>query len=350
MQVYARGSVDFFAVDTATITVSGTPNAPIITTPSNGASPKSQFVALSGTGTPGDSLGVLVGGVPVGSVVVDPGGKWEALPYVSPFGSSVTIQVQDQTTFVSSNTITVHPSLAFFPSPLPPSSYTRLLPLRHADIVVIASVTSPQYVLYGPNYTHTALYLGGDPNGTPLIAEAIPATDPSASTFGQVRSVFLEQSTVWTEATRMSAWHPQAGLPGATRDAIVAWAGNVTAQVPRLTYWPPSSFVTEVDTADALFIFFGGILNPRINGFLSALNSYKNSTTMFICSTLVWRAYWEGTGHTLDISTPNNMTAAPGSIVGNLPIPFRGAFLNNLASVFIVPETFVTSPKLSQIF
>jgi hypothetical protein len=343
------GTFDFTALEFNITSGACQPAAsPCISTPNDGASPQSQFVAVAGSGQIGHTLNVLIGGLSVGSVKVDSEGKWEALPYVSPFGSSVTIQVQDQATFDSSNTITVHPSLAFFPSPLPASYYARLLPLRHADIVVTASVTSPQYVLYGPNYTHTALYLGGDSNGTPLIAEAIPATDPSANTFGQVRSLFLEQSTVWTEATRISAWHPPAGLPGATRDAIVSSAKTFTSG--GLPYWPASSFVTEIDAADALFIAFGGILNPRINGFLSVLNSDKNSTTMFICSTLVWRAYWDGTGHTLDISTPNNMTAAPGSIMGNLPIPFRGAFLNNLASVFIVPETFVTSPKLSQIF
>lgn len=60
-----------------------------ITSPSDGASPRSQFVALSGTGTAGDTLSVLVGGVSVGQVAVDSEGNWEALPYVSLYGSRV---------------------------------------------------------------------------------------------------------------------------------------------------------------------------------------------------------------------------------------------------------------------
>ena len=137
---------------------------PYITSPSDGASPQSQFAAISGTGTPGDTLNVLVGGFSVGSVVVDSEGNWEALPYVSLYGSSVTLRVQDQTSSNYSNTITVHPSLAaFLPGPSsPPNSLTALLPLRKAAIFLLASDTSPQHVIYGPNYTHTALYLGGD--------------------------------------------------------------------------------------------------------------------------------------------------------------------------------------------
>jgi hypothetical protein len=110
----------------------------------------------------------------------------------------------------------------------------------------------------------------------------------------------------------------------------------------------------EVLAADTLFAIESVTPTPalltRLNGFLSLLNSAKNSTTSFICSTLVWRAYWEGTGHTLDISKPNNITASPGSILGNLPTPFRSAFIAQLATVFVLPQTFATSPKLSQIF
>jgi hypothetical protein len=100
--------------------------SPCITSPSDGASPRSQFVAIAGTGTIGNTLDVLVSGISVGKVKVDSEGNWEALPYVSVYGSSVTIQVQDQTSSDTSNTITVRPSLmAFLPAPL-----ARLIHLR----------------------------------------------------------------------------------------------------------------------------------------------------------------------------------------------------------------------------
>ncbi len=320
---------------------------PCITAPLDGASPQSQFVAISGTGTPGEMLDVIVGGLPIGSVVVDPEGNWEALPYVSLYGSSVTVQVQDQTSSNSSNAITVHPSLAsFLPGPTsPPNSLTVLLPLRKTDIFVTASYTSPQSFLYGPNYTHTALYLGGDHNGTPLIAEAVTATEAGSliGTAGQVRSIPLDQSLAWTQSQRISAWHPRIALPGATRSAIVTWAQSITSQ--GLPYWSTVDFGL-IPAAHALFFATGGTLSPRFNAFLNEINTLTNSTSTFICSTLVWRAYYEGTSHTLDLSNPNLMSTQPGSLIGG----YSPAFIAQLAAVFVVPETFARSPQLKQIF
>jgi hypothetical protein len=336
-----------------TVTIDCQVGVPCITAPSDGASPQSQFAAISGTGTPGDKLNVLVAGAPVGTVTVDSEGNWEALPYVAPFGSSVTIQVQDQSSFNSSNTITVHPYVAPPPGIVGPAiTFTRLLPLRKADIFVTADPSSAQVWFYGPTFTHTALYLGGDADGTPWVAEAVTSTEAEANIFGQVRSVPLEHSLAWNGAVTMTAWHPRLPLTGATRSAIVTWAQNITIQ--GLPYGNIASMSSEVLAADALWAIESVTPTPailtRFNGFLTLLNSAKNSTTSFVCSTLVWRAYWEGTAHTLDISTPNNITATPGSVLGNLPTPFRDAFIAQLASVFVVPQTFVTSPKLSQVF
>jgi hypothetical protein len=210
---------------------------------------------------------------------------------------------------------------------------------------VTASDTSPQYVIYGPKYTHVALYLGGDTNGTPLIAEAVTAAEAGSliGIAGQVRSIPLDQSLMWTQSQRVSAWHPQVALSGATRSAIVAWAQNITSQAP-----PYSSAVDFglIPAANALFVPTGGILSTRFNTFLNAIGALKYSTNAFICSTLVWRAYYEGTGHSLDLSNPNLLSAQPGSLMAS----YSPAFIAQLATVFIVPETFVRSPQLKQIF
>ena len=330
---------------------------PCISTPSDGARPRSQFVALSGTGEPGDSLDVLVGGLSVGQVKVDSEGNWEALPYVSLYGSSATVQVQDQTTSNLSNTITVHPSLAaFLPGPSsPPNSLTALLPLRKADIFVTASDTSPQYFLYGPNYTHAALYLGGDSNGTPLIAEAITAAEAGSliGTAGQVRSIPLDQSLAWTQSQRISAWHPKTALSGATRSAIVTWAQNITSQ--GLPYWSTGQLVGLPAAANALYLIGQTALAER---YLKEIYALTTSTSTFICSTLVWRAYYEGTGHTLDISQPNLMSAQSPSLMATFSQNFINLFLSQApvgctvwcGSTLMVPETLVRSGKLSQIF
>lgn len=60
----------------------------------------------------------------------------------------------------------------------------------------------------------------------------------------------------------------------------------------------------------------------------------------------MWRAYYEGTAHTVDLSNPNLMSAQPGSLIAG----FNPAFIAQLASVFIVPETFARSLQLKQIF
>ena len=221
---------------------------------------------------------MLVDGAPVGSVVVDAEGNWEALPYVSLYGSSVTIQVQDQTNSNSSNTITVHPSQgAFPPGPIsPPDSLTALLPLRKADIFVTASDTSPQYVIYDPNYTHVALYLGGDPNGTPLIAKAVTAAEAGSliGTAGQVRSIPLDRSLMWTQSIRVSAWRPKVALPAATRNAIVAWAERTTSQ--GLPYWSDGDF----GLVPAAYLLFKADLLTPLPALLTRMNAFLNKVIL----------------------------------------------------------------------
>jgi len=318
-----------------------------ITSPTDNAYPQSHFVAVAGIGPPGHTLNVLVNSSSVGTVIVDSEGKWEALPFLVGTG---TVQVQDSSTSQFSNTIIVHCLLpSFDPSPDVPTSNKSLLPLRHADILLSSSRVPDgfwqglvsQYFLYGPLYTHTALYLGGDANGTPLIAEAVTAAE--AGTLDPVHSVAFEHSLVWTDSYIVSAVHPQVALPGTTKDAIVAWAQNATSQ--KLPYWNAfTDIIIPLSAAQSLYDKTG--LSPRLNLFLNLMNTSKYSTNKFICSTLVWRAYYEGTSHALDISTPNNMSALPGSVMANA----SAAFLAQLGAVFVVPETFAKSPKLSRVF
>ena len=326
-------------------------DAPCITNPKNGAQPQSQFVALSGTGTAGHTINVQVDSVSLGSVVVDSEGNWEALTYISPlaFGTSPAIQAQDQQTSNLSNVVTVQITDTSFPPG--PVSTASFLPLRHADIFVDGDPSSAQEPLYGPNYTHTALYLGGDADGNPWLAEAV--TPSEAGIWGQVRALPLNQSLVWNAlavpGSHIAAFTPQTPLPDATRDAIVSWANTITKQ--GLPYWNASTdFLAPILSADAIYVATLGVITPRFTSLLNLLNANKNSTTKFICSTLVWRAYWEGTGHTLDLSSPNLMSAAPGSDLGNLPSLLRDSFIQQLDPVLVVPETFVRSPKLKQIF
>jgi YVTN family beta-propeller protein len=318
---------------------------PCIVKPSDGASPLSQFVALSGTGSPGDVLDVLVNDVSVGSVVIDSEGYWEALPDLLGFAFVLiapTIQVQDRTTAARSNIINLLPHPACILGPGPCVAFPQFLPLRSADILTGGGRFSPQTPLYGPQYTHTALYLGGDVNGTPILAEAV--TPSEAGTNGQVRNLPLEQSLMWTYPT-ISGFTPVSPLSNKTRHSIVGYATSITEQ--GLPYWNILNDFDLILFAERLYVQFGptnSLSNRRFISFVNAINTDKNSTNKFICSTLVWRSYLEGSGGTLDISNPNNMVAA--GIMSTYP----SGFIDLLRPVFIVPDTFALSPYLTKIF
>ncbi len=336
-----------------------TPNCislPCIKSPSDGATPQSHFVALSGRGSPGARLTVRINGLPVpGTVTVDAEGLWEALPDIAPYGSSVTVEVDDRTTGNASNRITVHPQPeGSLPGPGIPS-LSRLLHLRHGDIFLGADPSSPQVRFYGPKWTHNALYLGGDTNGTPLVAEAV--TPDEAGGGQQVRSLALEQSLLWT-APRISGFTSRNPITNATRDEIVGWAKTFTNQ--GIPYWNVPFEMPGLVLAAALDFSPFRQTHGYVND-LSALNAAKNSTSKFICSTLVWATYWHGTGQTLDLSDPNNMTAERGSFLDHslllrLGNPFLAnrnlfnIFIDQLRPVVVVPETFARSPRLKQIF
>jgi hypothetical protein len=319
-----------------------TPGGPSITSPRNNAIPYSQFVALTGTGAAGSSLNVILNRTPVGSIVVDNEGHWEALVYLRALatGTTSTVEVCDQGTGLCSDPLSINDHLAFLGADAPPGGFiavaNRCLPLRRADIFVSGDPTSPQEVLYGPNYTHTALYLGGDANGTPFIAEAV--TKSEAGKLGQVRSVRLEDSLVWLEA-RTAGFRPtdRLALSGSIRDAIVSRASAFTSENPPANYWNLNIFNILIGPHKLLHLLL------KLE---QTLRDLKPSTTEFICSTLVWHAYFDGTNQTLDISTPNNMTAQPGSMFDGL----SPLIIDDLRPYLPVPETFATSPKLKQIF
>jgi hypothetical protein len=332
-------------VTSATLTIGpGCTSQLCILTPADGASPVSHFVALSGTGVPGDLLAVLLNNAPAGFVSVDADGFWEALPDVSSAGA-VQVQVLDEITLNSSNTITVFPQTAALSSGPRTPARTRLLPLRHADILVGSDRSSVQVAFYGATWTHTALYLGGDNNGTPMIAEAV--TPGEANGGQQVRSVSLENSLLWSE-DRVTGFELRSGLDSANRDAIINWATTVTNR--GLPYWDIQSELVKIPEA-ALDWSILDPTNPAFMDDLTKLNALKNATNKFICSTLVWAAYWNGSGHALDISDPNDMTIEGLSILG-VATALRGRqlFIDQLKPVFVAPETFARSPKLQQIF
>ena len=58
-------------------------------------------------------------------------------------------------------------------------------------------------------------------------------------------------------------------------------------------------------------------------------------TARFICSTLVWRAYFDGTGGAIDISNPNHLTISS-AVLQQYVDP---AFLRAIGPDFVFPDT-----------
>lgn len=318
---------------------SGSCQVPQIQTPGPGAAPQSRYVALAGCGQAGNVVSILSDGVELASPTVDPDGNWETL--IEPGSGSHQLIAHDSNG--SSDPLTVN---MFYVSP--PTKITDTSPflaMQMADIVVDTDPNSPQTRIYGPNYTHVALYVGGDTNGTPLIAEAVTAAESNG--LGQVRTLPLDLSLIYEpSSTRVAVFRPKQQLNKPQRESVVNAAQGFTGppqQNKGLPYWQNQDFLL-IGKAWLEWPFH---LLPGndFNQLMAQIQSNTNSKSKFICSTLVWRSYLQGTGGTLDLSTPNLMSAAPGSILA--PITDDN-FLDLLRDDFIVPETFVRNTQKLQ--
>jgi hypothetical protein len=321
---------------------------PQITAPPDGSSPASQYVVLNGTADPGAELDIIVDGYIGLGATAESDGQWEAVIEPNPqVGQQHTINARCVGSENMSNT--VHVTTAD-PGSLPSSEIldeSPFLYMHKADIVTDSSPNSPQTWLYGPTYTHVALYMGGDPSGAPLIAEAV--TQGESGDFGQVRTVTLEQSLIWgPDSDRVAVFRPRQRLSRGLRERVVDAARTFTDG--DLSYWNVSFDLIEPIT-NAWLDWDRRREKPRDPGefeqYMTELSRNKDSESKFICSTLVWRSYFTGTGNRLgsefDFSSPNLMQADPDSFLGTHSDP---AFITRLSRHFIVPDTFARSPKL----
>jgi hypothetical protein len=319
---------------TATLPITLTPlTGPSLTirSPVDGAKPRSQFVALTGIADPGETITISVDGIYLYTTSADSSGNWEQV--VRTGAGAHTIQAQDGS--VSSNIISVIASPPPTTPLVAPGPYTAL---RNADIILAHLVNSPQDFFYGPIYTHVALFIGGDGDGTPLIAEAVPKGD--AGTLGQVRAVPIEQSTIYTEGSGIDLYRPVQGVSLQQRMAISSWVNGVANR--GLIYWTPKDISTFAFALLYYEIHLPGLFNQEI----LKLDELKFDTDRFICSTLVWRAYYEGTGHEIDLSTPNYAVSDP--VLGT-PFGAPKAFIALLQPHFVFPDTISLSGKVTKV-
>lgn len=288
-----------------------TVNNVLITKPFEIAQPRysAGYVALEGIGQPGANIDFAALDEnlnPVGridAIVVRDDGTWEKLLYVSNkahFVRAAYTASRDLQDIIQLNMPTSTPSS-------PALSGVGYELLEKAD-VILAYGDKAQTLLYGANYSHAALYIGGDADGTPLIAEAVPSDE--AGQLGEVRAAPLELSTVYTADSVVDFYRPTTSLNTLQKQKVADAAKNYCTQ--GLPYWKFS--ISSLNAGDFKWFLLAAlewdsqdhmpIYQPIFDQFMKKLDDLKNSNKKFICSTLVSRSYLDGAG--LDLSRPNN--------------------------------------------
>jgi len=311
-----------------------------IATPFEGSHPRSRFVYMTGTGLFGARVELEIdGGLAGRTFNIFSEGKWEVL--VEPPAGTHSLRLRYEGSSSASDPRTVH--MNYIPPPTLIADLRPFYELHKADIVVASASNSPQTVFYGPNWTHVALFMGGDVDGTPLIAEAVPSGESFG--FSEVRELPLDISTAYQIfPNRVAVFRPRVALSNSQRDAIVHWARITTQR--NLPYWSIPQLVTPVVWA---YLAWSGTLHLPVQPALYlvalwAMAQSTLSTDRFICSTLVWRAYLEGTAGSMNLAVPNLLSAETGILAALDPV-----LIEQLGHVFVVPETFARSPQLRQI-
>ena len=127
-----------------------------------------------------------------------------------------------------------------------------------------------------------------------------------------MRAAPLESSTVYTDGRVVDVYRTLTVLSPQARNAIVHWARDMTSR--GLLYWNQAfDFVTPFGRAALLWDFeqHQPTNEERFQRALSAIRAKKYKLDAFICSTLVWRAYLEGTNQAFDLSQPNGAEIQP---------------------------------------
>jgi uncharacterized repeat protein (TIGR03803 family) len=312
---------------------------PIILTPSSGAVPRSNFVVLTGLGKPSGTILLRDNDTLLDVIHSDANGDWETVENIGTGTHSITAEDFNDSTQKSAPTV-ITPNLGVTP---PSRIFTDYSRLKKADVIFTRGFRSPQVDLFGlgintlgVTYSHVALYIGGDSNGTPLIAEAVTAGE--AGSLSPVRAAPLELSTVYTDGTRVDFYRSVNALSTTQKDAVVSWTLGTTSR--GLPYW---NIATDLGKLLWPNLWWNGSLHQptnvtRFNQAVAALSATTRSTDKYICSTLVWQAYQQAG---IDfLSTPNK--AHIGGILSGLD----PAYVDRIRPFFVFPDTILLSGKL----
>ena len=305
--------------------------------PREGSQPSSAYLGVLGTGPAGAAIELFDGRdtTPLRTLRAEPDGHFECLLRLAPGAHSLTARVLGS----DARPASVHVRIpSGFAGPAPGASYELM---QVADILLSHTPGSEQEELDGARYTHAALYLGPDPSGTPLVAEAITWERTASS--NPLGAIGLEETLIWRGGASVDIYRLNHPISFPQRSRIAAWAYQRVNQ--EAAFWS----VTQD---------FGGLFRawllwdqrrdqPRdaaeSERTLKQMEALKMSPDRLNCTTLVWQAYWRATEHRIDLSHPNRVT------FGGLGARMSPRFLDQLRPFLVLPDTLALTGKLRKV-
>lgn len=309
-----------------------------ITRPTQNAVSRSEWVGLEGTSGPGGrvTLEVLDGQMNVLDsrvVDVDGEGNWEAVLRPGPCGRAIRARATVASN-ITQDIVFVRATSTARADPVDPGL------LLTGDVLSSFTSGNVQTELYGAVWSHVAVYVGPDADGTPMISESVVRTGALSalgeSALGFSHTVPVESSDIWADPTRAGIFRLP-GLTRAQRSSVASTARSLGAGRP---YWTGGDFGLYVDM-QMMWIPIVGAPDPLLRRVFDAHAARAAANTAsrskLICSTLVRAAYLDSIG--VDLHT---RSGAPVGGWFTWMFPSFGRYLvqNDL---FVVPDTVLPS-------
>jgi len=309
----------------------------VVSSPQDGATVSSGFVALTGTAPAGLCFETQQDEQNVGGACADASGHFDKVIRARPGSHIIRIfGKQAPTRALGTLHISAHPPMD------PPHVEGPWEALQEGDVILSHSEGSWQESLYNPRYTHAALYLGAGPDGAALIAEAVD--EDSVGGLEEIRAVPIEQTLEWRVAKFIDVFRLKGGLSPTDREGVLGFARGVVNR--GLKFWTTAE---EVAALYAVWVQWDPQSGRPFNAVhfqqaLDRLRANKFSVERFNCTTLVWRAFREGSKGRIDLGDPNRL-----ELGGNLATAFTPAFLQLLRPYFLGPDTLYRSGKIEKV-
>ena len=306
-----------------------------ILAPHDHSEPRSGYVGLKGSGPALTALQIWDGNRFIRDIPTRASGHFDCVLRLDPGEHQIFVRTGGTG---ESSAQGIHIRVRPFPEPAGAQEYEKL---QQADILLSQTPGSEQVQLYGAAYTHAALYLGPDEDGTPLIAEA--ATPEQEDFKDRIGALPIEETLNVLRGGVAHVYRLPGELSDPERDQIIDWTLRTLSG--RVAFWSMTEDLGPFFRA--WLLWDPGRDQPRnqqeFDRVLDELRALRSATDRLNCTTLVYQAYWRGTNGRVDLSTPNRVNF--GGSVGKM----SHRFLERLRRDFMVPDTLALSGKLVRV-